>query len=311
MASPLELQLQLLQEKEAELKKLKLEEKREQRRLAQKRRRSGAPKASAPSPSSSSSNGGDLVLAGAGNIAEGVAQQLIHSGTHFIPPKLDKQKSKELLVLLELSNSNYDLVTSYVLGQGRQAACNPGLGFWDPEVRRRISAGLVELGNGVPFEFLRDTLEVPDNILHNMCRYIAEYHLFHWLVAQNCDKAKGVTPCSEQAFAKASSFLPESAPEDLRQRMQDWFLGGDRGARYWLKSFKQRWDVDKKLLKPGEQMEGPLVERKAAWQQLLGPGFGSAFWEKILDFLEKNAFFGAHFWAQIWSQKWVPISGFQ
>ena len=285
MASPLELQLQFLQEKEDELKKLKLEKKREQKRLAQKRRRSGAPKASAPSPSS----GEDLVRAGAGNVAEGIAQQLIHSGTHFTCPKLDRQRSKELLVLLELSNSNYDLVTSYVLGQGRQAACNPGLGLWDSEVRGRISAGLVELGNGVPFEFLRDTLEAPDNILHSMCRYIAEYNLFHWLVAQNCEK--GVTPCSAQAFAKASAFLPQSAPEDLRKRMHDWFLEGDRGARYWLSSFKQRWDVDKRLLQAGEGLDKHLVVRKAAWQHLFGSSFCSQIWGNFCFFFTKKIFF--------------------
>ena len=281
-----------LEELEAQLKELREQRRKEKRREAQKRRRSGTPTPNAAAASGEKTVVDDVV--GAGNVAEGIACNLIRSGANQVCPKLDKGKSRELLLLLELADFNPDVVVSYVLGQGRQAACQAGFDFWNLEIRQGISAGAMELYNKSDFEVVRDLLEAPQNIMHNLCRYVTEYHLYHWLVAQNCEK--GVAPCSAQAFAKAACFLPMKAPDDLRQRMKDWFLGGERAARFWLASYKQRWDAKVGLMPAGDQLEPGLMGAKAAWhlawfflnlgrffpkkQRILGPVLGTKFGPK-------------------------------
>ena len=114
-----------------------------------------------------------------------------------------------------------------------------------------------------------------------------------------------------QACAKASSFLPETAPEDLRKRMREPFSRGARGVIYWLARFKQRWNVEKGLLKSGEQFE-PLGSK---FCQIFFCGnfrkiaiFGDQFW--VQNLVPKT---GPHFWVLIGillkpdsrSQKWV------
>ena len=300
MASPqeLELQLQSLQEVEARLKELKAEKKKEQRREAQKRRRSGAPKAEAAPP-----NEDEVVVSGAGNVAEGVVQQLIYAGTNFVCPKLGKGKARDLLVLLELASGNYDLVASYVLGQGRQEACNPGVDIWDAQIRSRIAAGLVELCNGVPFHFLRDLLEIPGNLPYYLCRYVVEYHLYHWMVAQNCDK--GVYPDSSLIFAQACTFVPQGAPGSVAERMKAFFLSDSRGSRYWLTSFKERWDIQIGSHAVGEDLEPGELQSKAAWSLVFGTPGAFSFHLGPFFFCKKLCAFGSHFW----SQKWYPKLG--
>jgi hypothetical protein len=289
-----------LEELEAQLKELRGQRRKEKRREAQKRRRSGTPTPNAAAASGEKTVVDDVV--GAGNVAEGIACNLIRSGANQVCPKLDKGKSRELLLLLELADFNPDVVVSYVLGQGRQAACQAGFDFWNLEIRQGISAGVMELYNKSDFELVRDLLEAPQNIMHNLCRYVTEYHLYHWLVAQNCEK--GVAPCSAQAFAKAACFLPMKAPDDLRQRMKDWFLGGERAARLWLASYKQRWDAKVGLMPAGDQLEPGVMAAKAAWQ------LAWFFLEPGLIFFQKITNFWGQFWVPNLVPKMVPHFGF-
>ena len=143
-----------LEELEAQLKELREQRRKDKRREAQKRRRSGAPTPSAAAASGEKTVVDDVV--GAGNVAEGIACNLIRSGASQVCPKLDKGKSRELLLLLELADFNPDVVVSYVLGQGRQEACQAGFDFWNLEIRQGISAGVMELYNKSDFELVKN-----------------------------------------------------------------------------------------------------------------------------------------------------------
>jgi hypothetical protein len=64
--------------------------------------------------------------------------------------------------------------------------------------------------------------------------------------------------------------------------MKDWFLGGERAARLWLASYKQRWDAKVGLMPAGDQLEPGVMAAKAAWQ------LAWFFFGAWLDFFPKN-----------------------
>ena len=192
-----------------------------------------------------------------------IAQLLHEGGANQVCPKLDKDRTRVLLLLFELASPCIDIVVSYALGQGRGDQCRgSGLDEWSPDARSSIAAGVELLYVGAPFDMVVGLLESPELQLQSLARYVVEYHLFHWLTGQNCDK--GVAPRSGQVFAEAPKHLPAQAPLHLRQKMRKFFLSADRAARYWLVSFQQRWGVKIRLLGAGEDLEPGQLECKVS-----------------------------------------------
>ena len=193
-----------------------------------------------------------------------IAQELEHSGRQEACPRVDKKQSKILLLLFELANVSSDVVVSYVLGQGRpERFRSHGLDVWNSDTRRFISDGVELLYLGSPYSLVVGLMEAEDNVKYDLCKYVVEYSLFHWLVKQNCEK--GVYPKSDQIFTAACSYLPTGAPCHLQQRLRSFFLGGDRAARCGLASFKDRWGITIGLPPSGEDLEPKVLERKVPW----------------------------------------------
>ena len=192
-----------------------------------------------------------------------VAQLLEQGGASEVCPELEQGVSKVLLLLLELASFCNDIVVSYVLGQGRlEQFRNHGLIISDPGIRRNIATGVDLLYLGVSYSLVLGLQECEERDVHLLCMYVLEYHVFHWLVKQNCEK--GVYPRANQIFTKACSFLPAAAPHHLQQRMRTFFLAGNRATRYWLVSFKKRWGVKVGLPPAGEDLEPGQLESKVS-----------------------------------------------
>lgn len=193
-----------------------------------------------------------------------VAQLLEQGGASEVCPKLEQGISKVLLLLLELASFCRDIVVSFVLGQGRpERYRDHGLVLSDPDTRRHIAAGVDLLYLGVTESFVVGLLESGERDAHSLCMYVVEYHLFHWLVGQNCEK--GVYPRAGQVFTKACSLVPAGAPHHVQQKMRAFFLACSRATRYWLVSFRQRWGVETGLPPAGEDLEPGQLECKAPW----------------------------------------------
>lgn len=210
-----------------------------------------------------------------------VAQELEKGGRDETCPKVDQRHSKMLLLLFELANVCVDVVVSYVLGQGRpEHFRSHGLDVWNSDTRRCISTGVELLYLGVSYSLVVGLFETEDNVMYELCKYVVEYNLFHWLVKQNCEK--GVFPKSDQIFTAACSYLPAGAPLHIQERLKSFFLGGDRAARYWLAAFKDRWGVTTGLPPSGEDLEPSVLQSKVPWQ-----GYLSLFLVQLFGFFEQ------------------------
>ena len=193
-----------------------------------------------------------------------VAQLLHEAGAGNLKPRVDKDQGKELVLLLELSGGSTDVVVSYALGQGRpKQCCHSGLNVHDLNVRSNIAAGVELLYLKVPFNAVVHALDVPEQQIFRMSRYLVEHHVFHWLVDQNCQK--GVAPSLSQVLVQASRFVSELLrPSSTREKLHLFFLG-DRAARMWAVSFRQRWQVQDGRLQVGEDMDKNLLGSKGPW----------------------------------------------
>ncbi len=190
-----------------------------------------------------------------------IAQELEQSGRNEACPRVENRQAKVLLLLFELAGVCSDVVVSYVLGQGRpERFRSHGFDAWNSDTRRFISVGVELLYLGVSYSLVVGLMEAEDNVKCDLCKYVVEYNLFHWLVKQNCEK--GVYPKSDQIFTAACSYLPTGAPVHLQQRLRSFFLGGDRAARCWLATFKDRWGVTTGLPPSGEDLEPRVLESK-------------------------------------------------
>ena len=195
--------------------------------------------------------------------AHHVAQVLHKAGVDEATPSLPTHAQKKLLFLMEVSDCCTDVATSWVLGQGRQTKCRGhGLGVWDGDARRNISASIDLLYLGVPFESVSRSLEGEVCQMKVLCKYAIEYKLYHWLVELNC--SKGVAPGISQLLVQACRYIPEKTPETVRDRLKAFFTSGDRGTRYWVSSFRKRWGVTPGLLRAGEDLEPGQCESKDA-----------------------------------------------
>jgi len=115
---------------------------------------------------------------------------------------------------------------------------------------------------GLPQETLCSILESLRNQLYGLGRYVVEYKLFHWLVAQNCDK--GLEPRSRQLLAEAVRALPADMPAEERDELRTFFSENTRAVRHWVTSFSKRWDVKPGNLGAGEVLEPTELQDKVA-----------------------------------------------
>jgi len=94
-------------------------------------------------------------------------------------------------------------------------------------------------------------------------QYVMEHSLDLWIGNQNHDR--GVAPSREQIVARALSFIPAQAPDEVRVRLRHMLTGAPRKQRKWLARFRNRWGVRIGVLRPGEDVPVALRKQKAAW----------------------------------------------
>lgn len=197
-----------------------------------------------------------------------LARILYDAGIQGSFPCVSAQQQKGLVMLFELADFCPDVVVSYALGQGREDRhkCTE-FDQWDPEVRQAISAAVYILYNNMDFDHAVYALDGSEYSLKTLSRYVVEYRVFHWVVEQNCEK--GVSPTPRLVCEAASRYVPTAAPQLLRQGMRGFFLSSHRAARYWLVSFKKRWQGQSGSLGTGEDLEPGVLEQKAFWPSLV------------------------------------------
>ena len=185
-----------------------------------------------------------------------------------IPPELHGH-IEVLVVLLELSGFCVDLVVSWVLGQGNPKK-RQGSRFevWDAEVRHAISAGVEWVYILAPLQVVVSAMSNCDpRLLYELSRFVIEYRLWHWLVKQNCEI--GCAPKSSQIFDEvfrfANSQLATLLPVALQEELNSFFQESNRAARYWLVSFRTRWDVKQGKLNVGEDEPPQQLQNKESW----------------------------------------------
>lgn len=244
-----------------------------------------------------------------------VAQVLHKAGVDELCPKLQKGVSRILLLMFELSSLCEDVVVSFSLGQGRQKKCRcSNLDPRSQETRQNISAGLQFLYLGVPMTSVVALDKAQEREMCMVSKYIIEYHLFHWLVLQNCEK--GVTPSATQLRAEACRRVPVGCPEAVRQHLLSFFSTPGRTVRKWVLSFKRRWDVKLGLLDAGEDIEPGLLENKASqlrlcvwfclaflsqiWGPFLVPDFGTKNGSTLIKPCKESPKTGYRKWHQNW-----------
>ena len=174
-----------------------------------------------------------------------------------------KKHASSICRLLALADGqkDMDIAVSWVLGQGRPERCRAG-GFdmWDPETRRYMAAGVQSVYFRTPLGCIAGSLDGAYNDLYTACKYIMEWHLFHWLVGQNCDT--GVAPGSFDMFAAAIRSIPAKAPQEVQDALRGHLSEGDRTAYAWLASFRKRWGGTKGKLPTGEDEAPPEAAGK-------------------------------------------------
>ena len=105
-------------------------------------------------------------------------------------------------------------------------------------------------------------------------QYVMEHSLYLWIGNQNHDR--GVAPSREQIVARALSFIPAQAPDEVRVRLRHMLTGAPRKQRKWLARFRNRWGARIGILRlrPGEDV--PVALRKSLLMDLV-------FWASDLE----------------------------
>lgn len=202
------------------------------------------------------------------------AKILHDAGAGNVTPRLAKQVVSELLLLLELSGfyddtlkeSAPDVVTSYVLGQGRPQQCrNHNFSdIWDQRVRANIAAGLELLYIHSDFaQVVPGENNGPDAQMTKLSKYVIEHRLFHWLVDQDC--RKGVLPGADNLLKQACTFIPSMIPEHISTGLRTYFLNtASTTARHWVESYKARWNAEAAINAKGDDVQPDLRDSKVA-----------------------------------------------
>ena len=254
-----------------------------------------------------------------------VAQVLHDAGSGNVAPKLGKQTTSELLLLLELAGfyddtlkaSATEVVSSFVLGKGRPQQCgnHKFSNVWDKSIRANISAGVellyIHSDLVVPGEY-----HGPDAQMTKLCKYVIEHRLFFWLLEQSC--RKGVLPGTCHILTQAAEFIPATAPQHIRTGLRQYFLNTESTtARHWVESYQARWGVERAIEETGQDVDPDDGDFQVAWAcscraLFLNPWAPPCpqFSGFFLFFFIFCSVFGPIFGSQKWSQKWASKSGF-
>ena len=176
-----------------------------------------------------------------------------------------------VLMLFVLSDFCTDAVVSYTLGQGRpDHDAGPGYDATLADVRRNVTAGIESAYNCAPLDVIVGLFEDAGvyrwlGRVMAASRYIVEYHLFHWLVHQNCDN--GVAPGSSEICVAACTFVPSKAPARAQDQLRRFLLANNRAAYYWLVSFRRRWGGKIGKLQLGTNLTLVEMESTATWSE--------------------------------------------
>jgi hypothetical protein len=209
-----------------------------------------------------------------------LASMVRELGTHsmaepceiVVSPQLAGHKMKaHLLALFELTGHSTDAAASWLLGQGSSTLRRA---YHDVDARSAAMAGVEWLYIFTPDEELESPVHsVPHGIV-GLGRWAVEYHLFHWLVKQNCEV--GINPGSTQLLVEAMRSMPNALPSDAQEKLRDLFQEARRSTRKWIASFRERWDVKDGMLQPGETLEPQIMGDKAPWA-------GLVYWQLVIS----------------------------
>jgi hypothetical protein len=195
-----------------------------------------------------------------------LAQVLHEAGVQEQCPKLEVKLQAQLLMLLELADCNADVVASYALGQGRiEAYAGSGLDPHDYTVRQAIASAVHSLHLAAAENLMVDYTYVHGNDfdMQSLGRYVVEHKVFTWLLEQNCKK--GSNPGGGLVREMASKFVSNRLPLHIQHGMRNLFLSGGRLGRYWLTSFKKKWDAKIGHLGIGVDLDPAILEQKEPW----------------------------------------------
>ena len=178
-----------------------------------------------------------------------------------LPAELVQHSDKKpLLAIFELSAPCSDAAASWALGQGKSKS---KLDASTLETRQAVTAGVDWLYILSPQDLLDSLFDTVQEKMYDLGRYVLEYHLFHWLVAQNC--SKGIRPKARQFLAEAARSVPTDMPDCDQDKLRSFFLGDARLVRKWIESFRQRWGVKPGMLPAGDLIEPKVLDEKVAW----------------------------------------------
>lgn len=189
------------------------------------------------------------------------ADPMVDQPGFVLAAELLRHKDKNmLLAVFELSSHCSDTAVSWALGQGRSKST---LDQSSAETRQSAAAGVEWLYILSPQDLLDSLFETVHDKIYELGLYIVEYHLFHWLVAQNC--SKGITPKARQVLAEAARSVPTTMPLADQDKLRKSFLDDTRLVRKWIESFRQRWGVKPGTLPAGDLLEPSVLKEKVAW----------------------------------------------
>ena len=161
--------------------------------------------------------------------------------------------------MFELSAQCSATAASWVLGQGRSKS---KLDQSSAETRQSVAAGVEWLYIFSHQDLLDSLLEAVQGKIYDLGRYVVEYRLFHWLVAQNC--SKGIRPKARQVRAEAARSVPAAMPLGDQDKLRKSFLEDTRLVRKWIEGFRQRWGVKPGTLPAGDLLEPSVLKEKVA-----------------------------------------------
>lgn len=245
-----------------------------------------------------------------------------------VSPRLARhQDTKTLLALFKLAGHCADVVACWALGhgKGRGRLC-PEFVPIDPEARRQVAAGVEWLYILSSDEDINDSVESVAESVYYLGRYVVEYNLFQWVTKQNCER--GIAPQNRQLFAAAARSVPIALPDDVVDKLKNFFLQDTRRVRCWSVDFRNRWGVVPGRLCSGENLDPQILVNRVSWvssdisgvckglqgscrvTRLHPPSPQPRFYGGFLFWARKSArFWGAGIpkWADFGSQKWVRI----
>ena len=86
---------------------------------------------------------------------------------------------------------------------------------------------------------------------------------FLWAVKQNCER--GVAPQNKQLFAAAARNVPIGIPDEVVDKLNNFFLTDTRRLRMWSVEFRKRWGIERGRLCAGENFDPEILQNRVPW----------------------------------------------